>query len=69
MYGAYIKSDLPVKYDREMFVFKDQGTIALDWLDSRPTVKSNKPILCIIPGFTSNNNEIYILNLVIEARS
>ena len=31
--------------------------------------KKLKPICVVVPGLTSNNNEIYMLNLLIEARN
>ena len=67
-----MKKSLIINYDRELFQFKDLGTIALDWVDENPSKShiddSQKPILCIIPGLTSNNNEIYIINLLLEAK-
>jgi predicted alpha/beta-fold hydrolase len=46
-------------------VFIDKGTIALDWIDEEPS-NNQKPILVIMPGLTSNNNECYVLNILIE---
>lgn len=50
----------PISYDREFFVFKDGGTIGLDWGFKRPPVNDftdNNPILVIVPGFTSDGND------------
>ena len=49
-----------VKFERELFKFKDGGTIAIDWLNSIPKKDSKVPILAISPGLSGNNNEGYI---------
>ena len=53
-----------------MFTFTDEGTAAIDWVDEIPGYTSSigKPILAVIPGLTSDNNEIYVTNLLIEAK-
>ena len=35
--GTYMKFNNPVIFDRELFKLHDDGTIALDWVDSIPT--------------------------------
>ncbi len=66
--GAYIKSHNPVTFDRELFKLKDDGTIALDWVDSIPGPDNKQPIVAIMPGLSSNSDEIYVLNLCIKAK-
>ncbi|CDW89740.1 embryogenesis-associated protein emb8-like [Stylonychia lemnae] len=68
--ALYMKKHNPIKFDREIFEFSDHGTIALDWVDLNPNkdVYNNKPILAIMPGLTSDNDEIYVLNMLIEAK-
>ncbi|CDW88437.1 ymr210w-like protein [Stylonychia lemnae] len=67
-----------VQLKREVFKFKDQGQTAIDWVDVIPSdlsqqdgamnKKELRPIVVVVPGLTSNNNEIYMLNLLIEAK-
>lgn len=52
----------PVSYIRELFAFKDEGTIAIDW--SEDVSFSSKPILCIFPGLGGDHNDIYLTNTV-----
>lgn len=50
-----------------MYTFKDKGQIGLDWAEEIPRADNKKPIICIVPGLTSNNDEIYIVNMIKEA--
>ena len=60
------------KYTREEFVYKDGGTITLDWAyscDSKydkleTPMNDEKPIIIISPGINNDSNEIYMLNFV-----
>ena len=58
---------------REEFVYKDGGTIHLDWtfsLDKNGSkvsnqelnspIRDNKPIMILIPGFCNDSTEIYM---------
>eukprot|EP00347_Sterkiella_histriomuscorum_P023246 403335394 len=69
-YGMWLKKKNAIKFERELFKFKDEGTIALDWVDTKPNPESltKKPIVAIVPGLTSDNDEIYVTNLLIEAK-
>jgi len=68
--GALLKRKRAVLFEREMFRLKDGGTIALDWVDEIPGPSSNKkkPIVAIMPGLSSDNDVVYVLNLLIEAK-
>lgn len=60
----------PLHYSRELFTFtkdEDGGTIALDWYPEIPQISDNKPIIAIMPGLSSDNDVIYIVNLVLDA--
>jgi predicted alpha/beta-fold hydrolase len=51
-------------------VYKDGGTITLDWAyatDSNKTAdpsKDQKPIIIMAPGINNDSNEIYMINFV-----
>ena len=62
--GNKLRKQNPISFERELFSLKDGGTIALDWVDEFPST-SSKPILAVVPGLSSNNNEVYIINLLI----
>jgi uncharacterized protein len=63
------KKLMPFTYHRELFKLKDGGTIGLDWLDSYHEIaESNQPIVAIMPGLSSDSDEIYIINIVLEAK-
>jgi abhydrolase domain-containing protein 1/3 len=68
--GTYLKRRNPVVYDRELFKLHDNGTIALDWVDSRPIPGKDdkKPIVAVMPGLSSNSDEIYVLNLCMRGK-
>jgi predicted alpha/beta-fold hydrolase len=66
-----------MKYDRELFRLSDGGTIALDWhideAGGRPqpigeeyglSIKSTKPILCMISGLSGGNDNLYVYSMV-----
>ncbi len=63
-----MKFNNPVIFDRELFKLHDDGTIALDWVDSIPSKENKQPIVAIMPGLSSNSDEIYVLNLCLKAR-
>ena len=63
-------------YMRQEFVYKDGGTITLDWAFSKDTMTfdgvntplvDSKPILILAPGINNDSNEIYMLNFVRHA--
>ncbi len=66
--GSRLKKKNPINFDRELFNFSDGGTIALDWTDNKPR-DEKAPIVAVVPGLSSDNDEIYVLNLLIEAKS
>ncbi|TNV77592.1 hypothetical protein FGO68_gene4857 [Halteria grandinella] len=66
--GNYLKRFMPFRYSRELFVLKDGGTIGLDWLEGIPFEKQGKSIVAIVPGLSSDSNEVYVVNLVLEAQ-
>jgi abhydrolase domain-containing protein 1/3 len=67
--GTFLKKNNPISFDRELFKLHDGGTIGLDWVDSIPTAKDEKkPIVAVMPGLSSNSDEIYVLNLCIKGR-
>lgn len=63
MHKRILKKGL-ANYEREIFKLEDGGTIALDWAESIPEQSTERAILAIMPGLTSDNNEVYILNIV-----
>ena len=62
----------PIKFERELFKMSDGGTIAIDWVDQIPSPggdgRNKRPIVAVMPGLSSNNDEVYVLNLLIEAK-
>ena len=59
----------PVKYERELFKFKDGGTTALDWAlykgEGIPKASSKKaPILALFSGLTGGNDKLYIYSMI-----
>ncbi|TNV77721.1 hypothetical protein FGO68_gene4644 [Halteria grandinella] len=71
--GIYLKAFMPYQYKREIFTFKDGGTIALDWHETIPEGNATpgqrqRPIVAIMPGLASDSNDIYIVNLVREGQ-
>ena len=74
-YNYFMKSRHP-KVTREKFIYKDGGTIHLDWTWSKTCPEGlgldtpsndDVPILIIVPGFTNDSSDIYMQNMVIEA--
>ena len=57
-------------FARELFKLDDGGTIAIDWTDEIPASysQSQKPIVVVVPGLSSDNNEIYMLNILLKAK-
>lgn len=64
------------QYTRKLFVYKDGGTITLDWAyatDSKDNKgaaepsKDQKPIIIMAPGINNDSNEIYMINFVRNA--
>jgi len=37
-------------------------------VDGAPSETDSRPIVGLVPGLTSNNNECYMLNLLMEAK-
>ena len=68
--GYMLKRKREIRYERELFKMKDGGTIAIDWVDEipHPGLKSKKPIVAIMPGLSSDNDVVYVLNLLISAK-
>ena len=68
--GYMLKRKKAIRYERELFKMKDGGTIAIDWVDEipHPGLKSKKPIVAIMPGLSSDNDVVYVLNLLISAK-
>lgn len=70
----YQKEDMP-NYTRQEFIYKDGGTITLDWAFARgsrdkglETPKNDgKPIIIMAPGINNDSNEIYMLNFARNA--
>jgi predicted alpha/beta-fold hydrolase len=65
--GFIMKKNMPFKFKRELFTFKDQGTIAIDWAEDLPDIIDKRPLFVVLPGLSSNNNDCYVLNLLIDA--
>ena len=63
-----LKKKNPIQFERELFKFQDGGTIGIDWVDQIPIDGLKKPVLLIVPGLTSDSDEIYVLNLLIEGK-
>ena len=67
----FMKNNKPIHFERELFKLSDGGTIALDWVDEIPLSslsKKDKPILAVMPGLSSNNDEIYMINILLAAK-
>eukprot|EP00347_Sterkiella_histriomuscorum_P007208 403349846 len=81
--GNYTKKYISILFKREIFPFQDGGHIAIDWVNDIPQDLSEmaveqsdpntnnsfdkRPIVLVLPGLTSNNNEIYMQNILKEA--
>lgn len=62
---------LRIKYDRELFILNDGGTLALDWYDGIPKANTSdtddqRPILVCISGLGGSTQAPYIKNVVNE---
>lgn len=68
IFGPRIKRQIVVEFVRELFVFKDGGTIALDWVEEIPTVENRKPIIVISPGYNGGSKNTYCLSIIREAK-
>jgi predicted alpha/beta-fold hydrolase len=59
-----LKLFYPIKYEREMFILEDGGTIALDWVidheGGKPRKLSSRPIICLMSGLSGGNNNLYL---------
>eukprot|EP00347_Sterkiella_histriomuscorum_P010337 403376694 len=82
--GNVLKYRNPINFKREIFDFHDGGHTAIDWVDHIPidlrqiiceqnesktqNMFDRTPIVIVLPGLSSNNNEVYVLNLLIEAK-
>ena len=64
------------QYTRQEFIYKDGGTITLDWAFDKEIKKNKgvdtplddqKPIIIMAPGINNDSNEIYMLNFVRKA--
>ena len=58
----------PLKYEREIFILSDGGTIALDWQIDQdggiPNEKSTKPILAVVAGLSGGNDNGYLYSMM-----
>ena len=63
-----IKKRNLIAFQRELFKLKDGGTISIDWVDELPNERSMRPIMAIVPGLTSDNDEVYVTNLLLKAK-
>ncbi|CAK9870129.1 unnamed protein product [Sphagnum jensenii] len=66
----------PIKYDRQLYITADSGTIALDWVMSplatdkvgitgapQSSASDDTPMIVIIPGLTSDSNDSYVKHI------
>ena len=65
---SVLKLYYPIKYEREIFVLSDGGTIALDWTVDHegglPTKGSSRPILCLVSGLSGGNDNLYLYSMM-----
>jgi predicted alpha/beta-fold hydrolase len=58
----------PIKYERELFVLSDGGTIAIDWAidheGGKPRKGSQRPVLCCFSGLSGGNDNMYLYALI-----
>lgn len=62
-------------YTRQEFIYKDGGTVTLDWAFAngaendglKTPLKDLKPIIIMAPGINNDSNEIYMLNFARNA--
>jgi predicted alpha/beta-fold hydrolase len=61
LFGTFVmRKSKNLKFERE--ILRDSlcgGTIAMDWIESKLEVSSDKPILIIYPGITGTSNSNY----------
>lgn len=69
---AYTKLVYKLRFERELFRLSDGGTIALDWvLDHEgglPRKNSQRPILCLCPGLSGGNDNLYLWSMIKAAQ-
>ncbi|OMH79014.1 Embryogenesis-associated protein EMB8 [Zancudomyces culisetae] len=53
-----------VKYERELIIAEDGGTISLDWAVSKNDLKPNTPVCVLLPGLQGGSHEFYIRTVV-----
>ncbi|KAJ2553601.1 hypothetical protein EV175_002885 [Coemansia sp. RSA 1933] len=49
-----------VKYEREVKVLEDGGTVSLDWYPSRPAKETSQPIAILLPGVGGSSSEYHL---------
>lgn len=68
---TWLKLFFPIKFQRELFVLSDGGTIALDWVidheEGFPKKLSQRPIICMVSGLSGGNDNLYLYSLIREA--
>ena len=63
------------RFERELFVLSDGGTIAIDWYPKKPrafqqwnqNLDSYRDIIVMMVGLSSNSDEYYVINTIEEA--
>jgi predicted alpha/beta-fold hydrolase len=64
LYEIRMKIWFPLKYEREIFVLSDGGTLALDWAvdyeGGLPLKGSPRPILTVVSGLSGGNDNGYL---------
>ena len=59
---------LHIKYDREIFMLEDGGTLALEWFGGVPSKDDGdqRPILVCIAGLGSSTQATYVKRMINE---
>ncbi|XP_075233529.1 abhydrolase domain containing Hydr1 isoform X2 [Lycorma delicatula] len=54
-----------IKYKREVLALKDEGQVALDWLDPTFNCSAETPVIVILPGLTGTSQAEYVKGLAL----
>ncbi|KZV45954.1 hypothetical protein F511_10644 [Dorcoceras hygrometricum] len=70
IFAAFYRSLPDVRFRRQCFRTRDDGTVALDWIsgDDR-SLPSDSPILILLPGLTGGSEDTYVRHMLLRARS
>ncbi|XP_075505722.1 embryogenesis-associated protein EMB8 [Primulina tabacum] len=70
IFSAFYRSLPDVRFRRQCFRTRDDGTVSLDWISGDDkSLPSDSPVLILLPGLTGGSEDSYVRHMLLRARS